>query len=108
MLYEKLSKQSGGLKYSSGLMKHMYVHTRLFFGFKEKMRGKTLLILIRKVIGLVIIASFLKWDISRGEGRKVCLSLSGELEAMLENSNSCFWDMYQKVGGNSSIGVNCI
>lgn len=91
MLYEKLSKQSGGLKYSSGLMKHMYVHTRLFFGFKEKMRGKTLLILIRKVIVLVvIIASFLKWDISRGEGRKVCLSLSGELEAMLENSNSCF------------------
>ena len=69
----------------------MYVHTRLFFGFKEKMRGKTLLILIRKVIVLVvIIASFLKWDISRGEGRKVCLSLSGELEAMLENSNSCF------------------
>ena len=39
------------------------------------MRGKTLLILIRKVIVLVIIASFLKWDISRGEGRKVCLSL---------------------------------
>ena len=59
MLYEKLSKQSGGLKYSSGLMKHMYVHTRLFFGFKEKMRGKTLLILIRKVVYLVIIASFL-------------------------------------------------
>ena len=53
---KKLPKQNGGLKYSSGLMKHMF---KTFLGLEKNKGFQTLLILIRKVVYLVIIASFL-------------------------------------------------